>query len=189
MNRATTMRRLGADVPKIKERITRAFAAMRKRGILARQRMPCCQSCSGARIEEMLDQRANRDDPKKRKTYTGYAFYHDQDAEALERMFEWYGRLERHCEDEPRPLGWTTIAATGLDPERCWSSTRLYIAYGTTADVGHPSELSTEEVGAIIVECLRGAGIVADWNGHPSTRICIPLMQDHMEPPKTQEKI
>ena len=183
MNRATTMHRLGAQVPRIKERITRAFAAMRKRGILARQRMPCCQSCSGARIADMLDQRANREDPKKRKIYLGYAFFHAQDAEALDRMFERYGRLERHCKSTPRPLDWRTVAATGLDPERCWNSTRLYIAYGTTADVGHPSNLSSVDVGAIVVECLRGAGITADWNGHASTRICIPLMQDHMTSP------
>lgn len=90
MNRATTMRRLGADVPMMKERLSTAFAAMRKRDILARQKLLCCQTCGLSQIQSMLEQRATRKDPKRRKIYDGYAFYHAQDAEALDRMFEWY---------------------------------------------------------------------------------------------------
>ena len=36
----------------------------------------------------------------------------------------------------------------------------------------------TEDVGKVVVECLKEAGVETDWDGSSATRIGIPLLQD-----------
>lgn len=57
-------------VPTDCDRVDRAFAALEREGVCARQHFTCCQTCGHAEIQDELD------------GHDGYVFYHWQDTEA-----------------------------------------------------------------------------------------------------------
>ncbi len=46
-----------ASYPDVRERLTEAFKAMRKKGILARQNFSCCTSCGSSELAVMITAR------------------------------------------------------------------------------------------------------------------------------------
>jgi hypothetical protein len=61
-------------VPTDCDRLDRAFAAIGRRGIVARQHFGCCQSCGHARLQDEL--------AREHGAVRGYAFFHAQDTAA-----------------------------------------------------------------------------------------------------------
>ena len=66
----------------MKENLNQAFKGMREQKLLARQNFTDCQSCACAKLPE-------REEAEKRGL-VGYAFYHRQDREYLERSGKLY---------------------------------------------------------------------------------------------------
>ena len=62
-----------------KELLKKAFADLRKQGILAKQNYMCCMGCASGALGEEI-KKANKETPNK---YMGGAYYHQQDAETL----------------------------------------------------------------------------------------------------------
>lgn len=164
-NRAASMSRLGADVPKMKERLTHAFKLMRSEGLLALQRTPCCSGCAHASLSQKLTERATRG-----KVYDGVVHYHSQDAEAIDRMFKWYAYIQRH--DDLGDLN-----------RMAWREATLFIRYSSTEKYNPDATRSRKDVGKLIQRCLKRASITSYWNGDPDTCIRVPLLQDHMASP------
>lgn len=123
----------------------------------------------------MLDTRANRKNASTR-LYDGYVFYHAQDREAIQRMFQWYGHMQRNA------------GFHGDSAREAWNTTILHLAFGNTADFNPSAQRSTADVGRVVVACLDGAGIVSEWDGDPDVRIAIPLMQDWMDNPNNPQE-
>lgn len=77
------------DVTEMKKRLTQAFRAMRKEGLLARQNFECCSSCAGysmaTRAEEMISS-----GKKMKSEIKGCCFYHAQDNDSLVVGREFY---------------------------------------------------------------------------------------------------
>lgn len=59
------------SIPTDCDRIDRAFAALERAGIVARQNFTCCQTCGHVEIGDELDDRS-----------VGYTFFHQQDTES-----------------------------------------------------------------------------------------------------------
>lgn len=58
----------------LKEKLTRAFADMRKKGLVARQNFTCCNSCGNCKIADLAEKRIKRGEK-----VVGCCFYHAQD--------------------------------------------------------------------------------------------------------------
>ena len=102
-------------------RLNRAFAALRKQGLLARQNFLCCGSCAGYALTEDAVART-----RKGKKVNGCVFYHRQDTERFltgDTLFLGYGPLDS---TELGTIGLTTrevgtlvvaaLEAEGLEP-------------------------------------------------------------------------
>jgi hypothetical protein len=79
-------------VADMKVRLNRAFAAMRRQGLIARQNFSCCGGCAGYEITEDAVKLV-----KKGRKVNGSVFYHRQDTERFmdgETLFLAYGPLE-----------------------------------------------------------------------------------------------
>lgn len=61
--------------------ISKAFAALRKQGFIARQSFQCCSGCAGNQIGNEFDAMA----PDQRAQILGSVFYHKQDKESFTR--------------------------------------------------------------------------------------------------------
>lgn len=71
-----------------KELLNKAFADLRKQGIMAKQNYLCCMGCASSALGEEI-KKAHAENPGK---YIGGAYYHSQDAEDLrERGFCYIG--------------------------------------------------------------------------------------------------
>lgn len=70
------------DVTEMKERLGRAFRAMRKAGLLARQNFECCSSCAGYAISQRAEDLISSG-KKKKEDIKGCCFYHAQDNDDL----------------------------------------------------------------------------------------------------------
>ena len=74
------------------DRLDSAFAALEKRGIVARQDFSCCGTCGAAEIIDEMDSVADTG-----ATVRGYTFYHTQDTESAVEgrgLFLNYGATE-----------------------------------------------------------------------------------------------
>jgi hypothetical protein len=79
-------------VEDMKVRLNRAFAALRRQGLIARQNYLCCSSCAGYSITEDAVKRVG-----KGKKVNGCVFYHRQDTERFlegNTLFLAYGELD-----------------------------------------------------------------------------------------------
>lgn len=125
-------RKMHADYPEMKERITAAFKAVRKHGILARQHFSCCGSCAGYELACKMDEAREAGRPKR-----GAVYYHRQATEGFYSRGEVYlgfgcdanaPEVERASDTEEdertRLVGCFTVEAlaeAGLDVE--WDCT------------------------------------------------------------------
>lgn len=64
-----------------RQKLSEAFSLLRQQGILAEQDYLCCMSCGCAAMEDT----AKKKSLKNKKWPAGYAFYHAQDTETLEK--------------------------------------------------------------------------------------------------------
>src|SRR5215469_4841948 len=62
-------------VPTDCDRLDRAFAALERSGVVARQNFTCCQNCGHAEIDDEIGEAS------KQRRIVGYTFYHFQDTE------------------------------------------------------------------------------------------------------------
>ena len=74
-----------ASYPDVRERLTEAFKAMRKKGILARQNFSCCGGCGSYELATKMDESRAAGRPKR-----GAIYYHRQSAERLRKSGEVY---------------------------------------------------------------------------------------------------
>jgi hypothetical protein len=75
------------------DRLDQAFAALEKKGIVARQDFTCCQTCGHAEIGEEIDGYEKKSGRKAR----GYTFFHHQDTERVVEdgtLYLAYGAME-----------------------------------------------------------------------------------------------
>jgi hypothetical protein len=107
------------------DRLDAAFAAMQRRGVVARQNFSCCSNCGHG---EMWGEMSNMG-PNAR--VEGYAFYHMQDTES---------------------------AVEGGT---------LYVKYGSNRE----GDEAITEVGRVVAEELRKAGLKVQWNGDPGQAV------------------
>lgn len=61
--------------------LNRAFAAMRKAGLIAKQNWKCCQGCGWSSIGGLIEEKIDAD-PSAKDRIRGTVFYHSQDAES-----------------------------------------------------------------------------------------------------------
>ena len=85
------------------DKLNRAFKAMRKWGLVARQNYQCCQGCGGAAIATELGDKiaAGKLDPD---TIKGAVFYHRQDADSRDEGLAFhlsFGPVSVHREGAP----------------------------------------------------------------------------------------
>lgn len=77
-------------VPTDCDRLDRAFAALERRGVVARQNFACCQTCGHAEIGDEIES-GTAEEPVR-----GYAFFHRQDTESAaagEGLYLAYGAV------------------------------------------------------------------------------------------------
>ena len=94
-------------VPTDCDRLDRAFAALERAGVVARQNFTCCQTCGHAEIGDEIAQALTKAEA------VGYTFYHMQDTERAAEgggLFLAYGSLER-TEAAQQKVGWTIVEA------------------------------------------------------------------------------
>lgn len=122
--------------------LTRAFAALAERGIVAREHFSCCGTCASG---EIFDE---RDDTR---TWRGYIYYHQQDTDRL-------------IEDRSTYIGygafldaWTTEAEWTVLPEAQRDQRYAQIV----------TALMREEV----IPVLEAHGATVAWDGDLGTRI------------------
>lgn len=172
MNRAATMRHLGADVPPLKKRLTSAFRSMRKRGLLALQYTKCCSTCANAQIRQLLEERGD-----KGKVYDGYVHFHTQDAEAFRRIKE-----------VTRPFtaidAWKASETSNAKLKSAWQHTILHLRFGSTESFNESADNDAVAVAEIVRACLTQHGIDSEWDGDDMKCIGIPLLQDDIERPR-----
>lgn len=80
------------QVPTDNDRLDRAFAALERDGIVARQNFTCCQSCGHAEIGDEIE--------AARGPVSGYVFFHCQDTESAADgggLFLAYGAVMPKC--------------------------------------------------------------------------------------------
>jgi hypothetical protein len=126
-----------------RDALNRAFQAMRRWGLIARQSFMCCRGCAGSAIATELKEKieGGKLDPD---TVKGCCTYNRQDAESRDAgkpFYLGYGPIEVHGingSDKPVTLGGTC-----------------------------------EEVGNTVCEILEKFGIGFEWNGDCDTRILV----------------
>jgi hypothetical protein len=98
-------------VKELKNRIAKAFATLRKQGVLARMDFLCCSTCGhDAMDRDALAMVANG------RRIKGYAFYHAQDAQVLEE----HGKVHIGYDYVANPSGSSTAEHIGrLIVETC----------------------------------------------------------------------
>jgi hypothetical protein len=69
------------DITTYKTKLSAAFRAMRKEGLVARQNFSCCGSCANYELATIIDELP----AEKKATTKGYVFYHNQDADHMRR--------------------------------------------------------------------------------------------------------
>jgi hypothetical protein len=129
------------------DRLDRAQAALRRRGILFWQASPCCDTCTygelGERIEE-IDRRY----PGFRNHVRGYSFFIDQN---LPEMLAESTELSVYL-----AYGWISPDRHDVPPEDYEQ-----LALGIAREV---------------CQCLHDEGFEIDWNGKPDRKIGISLV-------------
>lgn len=78
-------------IQEAKNRLTLAFALLRKKGLIARQRFSCCRSCAGYELATYASDAVDKDSRQKDKI-KGCVFYTRQSD-----FVEKYGRSYRAC--------------------------------------------------------------------------------------------
>jgi hypothetical protein len=94
-------------IPTDCDRLDRAFAALERAGVVARQNFTCCQTCGHAEIGDEIAQALTKAEA------IGYTFYHMQDTERAAEgggLFLAYGSLER-TEAAQQKVGWSIVEA------------------------------------------------------------------------------
>lgn len=124
------------------DNVSIAFRALRKQGLLARQRFMCCQGCALNKLSQEFNARDDDDKP------AGYAFFHKQDAKMLDEhgrvylAFGVFGRQRRTgrsaadvgklvveaCEAAGCPVDWSGDAGTRILVWRDENTRRAYAA-------------------------------------------------------------
>lgn len=92
---------------KTKEKLTKAFAQLRKAGFVAKQNFSCCGSCASYEIATAHAKLSKA----KRAKVRGAVFYHAQDNEVFKRGRRVYPRGE-----ERLFISYGTIEARGCEP-------------------------------------------------------------------------
>ena len=69
----------------VRSNILKAFAHLRRKGIIARANFLCCQNCAGYDITQIAIKQIN-----KGKEVNGYVFWHGQDEESWQRNGSMY---------------------------------------------------------------------------------------------------
>ncbi len=98
-------------VPTDCDRLDRAFAALERSGIVARQNFTCCQTCGHAEIGDEIAEASKKAD------VVGYAFYHMQDTENAAEgngLYIAYGALEQ-TEAARQKIGWIIVEALRME--------------------------------------------------------------------------
>jgi hypothetical protein len=128
-------------------KLTEALKLMRRRGLLVFRDLRGCAGCS-AEVDAAL---AKGEAPAR---VLGAAFYTLQDAHLAADAAQ-----RRASALKARALGYQ-----GKEP----APVMLWLSF-------RGSEGSATEVGTLVLECLREAGLTADWNADPRTRVCVYL--------------
>ena len=128
------------------DRLDRAEADLRERGILLWQVSPCCDTCTGGELPERIDE-IDRRHPGFRNRVRGYAFFIDQNmAEMLAESEELSVYLG---------YGWFSPDDSNVAPD-------IY-------------ERNALGVAQEVCDCLREHGFEPDWDGNFSKKIGVSL--------------
>lgn len=123
----------------VQPRLNLAFRALRAEGYIARQRFLCCQSCASTALGTYVE----RMNPERASKVQGAAFYHKQDAKALESTYF-----------ESMEIRYGVI--------------EVY-ADGATTFYGE----SNTAVGRRVAQALRDQDLCVEWNGKPDRTITV----------------
>ena len=123
------------ELMETRQKVLKAFSALRNRGFLARANFMCCSTCAGYDLA-VTAVKIKKDG----KDVKGCVFWHHQDDEGY------------------------------------WANGNLFLGYGPleTREYGTIG-LTTEEVGKIVCEELKRAGVEPTWNGNTNERIVVTI--------------
>jgi len=133
-------------IPTDCDRLDRAEAALRERGILLWQVSPCCDSCTSAELPDRIDE-IEQLHPGFRERVRGYAFYIDQ---TLPESLGESSHISVYL-----AYGW--FAPDGSEVSRA------------------EYEMNALSIAGEVCDCIREAGLEPEWNGDFSRKIGVPL--------------
>lgn len=122
--------------------LTRAFAALAERGIVAREHFSCCGTCASG---EIFDE---RDDSR---TWRGYIYYHQQDTDRL-------------IEDRSTYIGYGAF----LD---AWTTEAEWKALPEAQRDQRYAQIVTALMREDVIPVLEAHGATVAWDGNLGTRI------------------
>ena len=122
--------------------LTRAFAALAERGIVAREHFSCCGNCASGEIF------GERDDSR---AWRGYVYYHQQDTDRL-------------IEDRSTYIGYGAF----LD---AWTTEAEWTALPETQRDQRHAQIVTALMREDVIPVLEAHGITVAWDGSLGTRI------------------
>ena len=129
----------------LKLKLNHVFKALRKRGLIARQRFCCCGTCAGTRIADELHEKLQKGSKVSTK---GAVFYTKQGFDVFSESLSRLDKIARYrdVKDEPRP--------------------RLYLRFGPIHVHNYKTlGLPASEIGVMVTEELRRVGLEFRWDG------------------------
>lgn len=138
-------------IPTDCDRLTRAFADLDARGVLARENYADCLSCGADGLnKEMMEAWTSR-------RFLGYVFFHAQDLDAVLD----YGEL--NLAFGPNPVGHLELQDV-LDNREDWLKLMM-------SDKEHRAR--ARELGALVLDALQLQGLKVSWCGSEDKRITV----------------